>query len=120
MGTFFPLLATASKAKVLFESEGEAAMAAKAFSGGAWDIPEVRSCFVLKKGFAWGVVVVNLLVASTPHIIYTYIHTQQSVTFAGLTSRAVAPDDDVVFLVEPINRSGSPVILTVRHFVFTF
>jgi hypothetical protein len=26
----------------------------------------------------------------------------------------VAPDDDVVFLVEPINRAGNPVILTVR------
>lgn len=37
-----------------------------------------------------------------------------SLTFAGLTSRAVAPDDTVVFLVEPINRSGNPVILTVR------
>ncbi len=41
---------------------------------------------------------------------------RQSVTFAGLTSRAVAPDDDVVFCVEPINRSGNPVILTVRFF----
>lgn len=41
----------------------------------------------------------------------------ESVTFAGLSSRAVAPDDTVVFVVEPVNRSGNPVILTVEELV---
>lgn len=52
VGAFFPLLANMQKAKVLFESEGEAAMAAKAFSTGAWDIPEVRRsvCVVVRGG----------------------------------------------------------------------
>lgn len=82
-------------------------MAAKAFAGGAWDIPEVRITPAVG-----GIADASILVSTT---LETFPQHMQSVTFAGLTSRAVAPDDDVVFMVEPVNRAGNPVILTVSR-----
>ena len=38
----------------------------------------------------------------------------ESVTFAGLAPQSVEADDEVLFIIEPANKPGDPVILKVR------
>jgi hypothetical protein len=37
----------------------------------------------------------------------------ENITFTGISSNAVTPDDEVLFFVEPANKPADPVILTV-------
>ncbi|KAM3574174.1 hypothetical protein VYU27_003893 [Nannochloropsis oceanica] len=77
---FFPLFA-AQPTKILFDSEGDAALASKAYSRG-FDIPATCS-------------------------------------FAGLSPQSIAPTDEIIFLIEPTNRPGSPVISAIQSLLDT-
>lgn len=37
----------------------------------------------------------------------------ENITFTGISSNAVTPDDEILFFVEPANKPADPVILTV-------
>lgn len=77
---FFPLFA-GQPTKILFDSEGDAALASKAYSRG-FDIPATCS-------------------------------------FAGLSPQSIAPTDEIIFLIEPTNRPGSPVISAIQSLLDT-
>lgn len=110
VGAFFPLLATAQKAKVLFESEVRTARSLSLSDlirlSLPYELTRIHHTNDQRQGEA--------AMAAKAYVGNGAWDIPESVTFAGLTSRAVAPDDEVIFMVEPVNRAGNPVILTVR------